>query len=309
MDIGILTNQMIQLFLIIFCGYGLFKAGVLNTQVDRKLTELVINVTMPLLILNSVLTRSGETSKEGMLMVLLTSAGIYLVLPLLSFLVVRLLHLPEEQQGVYAFMNTYSNTGIMGFPMVAALYGNEALLYAAVLNILFNLSAYTIGVWMLHYGSSGKEKMNLKAIFNPGMIGSVAALALYFVPLRLPSTVTGAIGSIGGITSPLAMLLIGATLANAPMREMFRDWKVLAFSGIKLIIMPLLIWPILCFAVPDAYIRGIVFVLLIMPVGNTAVLFSTQYGKDEILATKGVFLTTILSIFTIPLVFKILGIA
>ena len=216
MDIHVLIAQMIQLFLIMFCGYGLFKLGILNPEVDSHLTRLVVNVTMPLIILNSVLTRTEADDSSRVITVFLVSLVVYLLLPLVSFSAVRLLHLPQNQQGVYAFMNTYSNVGFMGFPMITALYGEQALLYVAVLNILFNLSAYSIGVWMMHYVSGKKSGLSLKAILNPGMISSILALLLYFFPVQVPAPVTGAIGSIGGLTSPLAMLLIGANLAGMP---------------------------------------------------------------------------------------------
>ena len=77
---------------------------------------------------------------------------------------------------------------------------------------------------------------------------------------------------------------------------------------LKQIILPLLLWPLLCLTISDAYIRGIIFVLLSMPVGNTVVLFATQYLKDQTLATKGVFVTTLFSLVTIPLVFAVLNI-
>ena len=309
MDIHVLIAQMIQFFLIMFCGSGLFKLGILNPEVDSHLTRLVVNVTMPLIILNSVLTRTEADDSSRVITVFLASLVIYLLLPLVSFAVVKLFHLPQNQQGVYAFMNTYSNVGFMGFPMITALYGEQALLYAAVLNILFNLSAYSIGVWMMHYGSGKKSGLSLKAILNPGMIGSILALLLYFFPVQVPAPVTGAIGSIGGLTSPLAMLLIGANLAGMPFREMFNDWKVYIFTALKQLLVPILIWPLLCLTISDAYIRGIIFVLLSMPVGNTVVLFATQYKKDQVLATKGVFITTLFSLVSIPLVFTILHIA
>ena len=124
MDIHVLIAQMIQLFLMIFCGYGLFKIGILTPEVDSHLTKLVVNVTMPLIILNSVLTRTEADDSSRVFTVFIASLVIYLLLPLVSFAAVKLLRLPQNQQGVYAFMNTYSNVGFMGFPMITALYGS-----------------------------------------------------------------------------------------------------------------------------------------------------------------------------------------
>ena len=97
MDIYVLVAQMIQLFLVIFCGYGLFKLGVLTPEVYSHLTKLVLNVTLPLLILNSVLTQTESNNSARMFTVFIASAVVYVLLPLVSFAAVRLLRLPQNQ--------------------------------------------------------------------------------------------------------------------------------------------------------------------------------------------------------------------
>ncbi len=306
MDNKVLITQMTQLFIIMFAGYMLFKFKYFTVEFNKRLTRLILDVTLPLMILSSVLGQTGKKEYGKIAEVIAVSLAIYMVLPIISVIVIKILRFRKEEQGLYIFMHTYSNVGFMGFPIINALYGEKALLYAAILNIMFNLSIYSVGIIIVNYGSGKKEAMNLKHLLSPGILGSIAALLLYFVPVKFPVAVTGAVDSIGHLTSPLAMLLIGSNLANMKLREVFNDWRVYMFAVVKQFIVPMLCWPVLYYAISDEFIRGVIFVLILMPVANTAVLYATRYEVGEKLATKNVFMTTVLSIITIPVAFMFL---
>ena len=305
-DDAVLLGQMAQLFLMILCGYLLFRAKYLTVEVNRKLTRLLLDVTLPLMILSSVLKQEGDKDFASAFEVFGISIALYLILPVISYVLVKLMRFPKKQQGIYMFMNTYSNVGFMGFPVLNALYAEKAVFYAAILNIIFNLSLYTMGVMMIHYEGSGGEKsesgrVDLKLLLSPGLIGSAAAILFYFLPVSFPEPVVGAVDSIGGLTSPLAMILIGASLANMPLKEIFNDWRVYVFALVKQLVIPLLCWPVLKMAIGDTFIRSVIFILILMPVANSVVLFANNYEKDEALAAKNVFISTVFSVGTIPL--------
>lgn len=306
MDNKVLLTQMAQLFIVIFLGYILGKAKIFTKEFNQKLTKLILDVTMPLMILNSVLTQNGEREYGKIVEIFGISIAIYIILPIIGLVLVKIIRIPLEQQGLYIFMHTYSNVGFMGFPIINALYGEKAVLYTAILNIVFNFSAYSIGVIMVNYGNDKSEKMELKHLLSPGIIGSVISVVLYFVPVHFPEVFTGAIGSVGSITSPLAMLLIGSNLADMRVKEIFNDWRVYVFAVLKQFVVPMLCWPIIRYAIADEFIRGVIFVLILMPVANTSVLFAIRYDKGEELATKNVFMTTVLSIITVPLAFVLI---
>ncbi|MCW5336067.1 AEC family transporter, partial [Pseudomonas aeruginosa] len=107
------------------------------------------------------------------------------------------------------------------------------------------------------------------------------------------------------LTTPLAMLLMGATLAAMNVKEIFNDWRVYPYAVIKQLGLPLLMWPLLKWVIKDPFILGITFLLAAMPVANMSVLFATEYHRDEKLAAKNVFITTLLSIITVPMVIYI----
>lgn len=304
----VLINQMLQLFSVIAVGYVLYKLKYMDITFNGKLTRLLLDVTLPLLILSSVMNPEGERDYSSIGIVFLVSFCLYVFLTSFSFLLIKLMHFPIKQQGMYMFMHTFSNTAFMGFPIISALYGSKAMLYTAILNIFFNLFAYTIGIVMVDYKGKlegGKaeifSKMNPKHLISPGTIMSLVSIAVYFMPITFPAVVKGVCSSIGGLTSPLAMLLIGATLSKMPIRHIFNDWRVYLFAVVKQLIVPVAVFPLMKLVIPDEFIRNIMFVLFLMPVANTAVLFATKYGNDEELAAKNVFVTTLLALITIPL--------
>ena len=107
---------------------------------------------------------------------------------------------------------------------------------------------------------------------------------------------------VGDITTPMAMLLIGSTLANIPLKEVFSELRIYPYTIIKQVIVPIIAYPILNMFISDSLILGITLIMISMPVANSAVLFATEYDGDISLAAKTVFMTTLLSVVTIPLI-------
>ncbi len=295
---------MLQLFGIMVIGYALYKLNIMNLDFNKRLNKIIMSVSLPALVLSSVLSQeTTQGNVVGQLFVI--AVTMYLALPVLAYVLVKILRLPKEQQGVYMFMTVYSNIGFMGYPVVNALYGPLGVFYASVFNIIFNLSAFTMGVFIIRYGQKDAVKFELKRLLTPGFIMCVVAVILYFVQVKLPQDVMELLGTVGGLTTPLAMILMGATLAAMNIKEIFNDWRVYPYAVIKQLALPLLIWPLLHRILQDPLVLGITFLLSAMPIANMSVLFATEYHRDEKLAAKNVFITTLLSIITVPLVIYI----
>ena len=139
MNISIVLNQLITLFLMMGLGFVLFRLHIMPKDFNRQLTKLLLNVTMPALIINSVLTVSEKASGGKVFFILLLAIGMYLLLPVLGALIAKLLFVPKQQFGLYVFMTVFSNVGFMGFPLISALLGNEAVFIPYRLNsCIFN---------------------------------------------------------------------------------------------------------------------------------------------------------------------------
>lgn len=301
MDMNILVNQLIELFLVICMGYLLYKVKIFNKEVNRKITKLLLNVSMPALIINSVLEQTERPPSNEVLVVFIAAIAMHIILPLISILFVKAIRVPKNQQGLYMFMNTFSNIGFMGFPIINALYGSKGVFYTAIINVMFSLSAFTYGVLMINYAGEGEAKFSAKKLLSPGILGALAALLIYAINMHFPSPVENFIGTLGSLTTPLAMLMIGSTLATMEVKTVFNDKRVYLFSVIKQLVIPIALFYIVRIFIHDEFILGIIYIMLLMPVANTGLLFATEYGRDEALAAKTVFITTVMSLITIPL--------
>ena len=121
---------------------------------------------------------------------------------------------------------------------------------------------------------------------------------LFAFHCNFPIPITNAISILGNLTSPLAMMLIGSTLASMKIGEIFKDKRVYLFTFVKLIIIPLICYPLFQLFIKDTLVRNVFFIESLMPVANTALIFATEYDLDKKLTSRTIFLTTLLS--TIP---------
>lgn len=305
MDIKVILMQMIQLFLVISLGYFLFKIKILDLDLNKRLTTLILSVTTPAMILSSVLSTTVTQSLNSILFVFLIGLAIYIIMPVLGWIIVKVMKVPLREQGLYIFMTVFSNIGFMGFPVMKAIFGSEAIFFTAIFNMIFNLFVFTVGIVIMNYGTGQKVKLDPKNLLSPGVIASIVALVIYFTGIKLPDILCSTITMVGDITTPLAMMLIGSTLANIPLKEVFCELRIYPYTIIKQVIVPVIAYPILSLIIADPLILGITLIMISMPVANSAVLFATQYDGDVTLAAKTVFMTTLLSIVTIPLIVAI----
>ncbi len=302
MSIGLISHQMVQLMAMMALGFLLCKVNVIDRDFNKKLTGLLNNCALPATILAAVLEQPPGRDMDKFLLVTVISFGYYIIMPAAAFLIVKLCRfVPLKEQGQYMFMLTFSNVGFMGIPVVQALFGNEGVLYAAVLNIAFNVSSFTIGVLQINYGQeNGRDAVNLRKLLSPCVLASVAALLIYLRGLRVPEDVISVCSTVGGITTPAAMILIGSTLGTMNSKEVFGDWKVYPFTLFKQVILPVLIMWVIGLVVRDSMMNNVLSVLMLMPVANLAVILSYQYDRDEKLASRVVFISTLVSMVTIP---------
>lgn len=306
MNLSIILSQMTQLFLLIFLGFFLYRVHILSKPLNQGLTKLLLHVTLPAMIFSSVLEQSNRPPVNEVLSVFLIAVVLNVLMPFFCLLVIKLLHFPKKEQGLYAFMCAFSNIGFMGFPVLNALYGETGLFYGGIFNIIFNISIFTVGIFLMNYGCERKTEIHLKNLLTPGIILSCLSVVVYFLDISFPSVLSNTISSLGSITSPCAMLLIGSTLATMDLKTIFSDWRVYFFAVVKQFILPLILFPLFRLFIQNEFLLGLSFVLYIMPTANTAVLFATNYDKDERLAAKGVFITTVMSMVSVPLLLSVL---
>lgn len=303
MDIQVIVNQMIILFLVMIIGYIANKSGILDQTQNQKMSSLVLNITSPGLILSSVRAPTNG-SLSSVIQIFLISIAIYMVLPIMGILLSRILKVPKEYRNLYQFMTIFSNIGFMGYPVIQSIFGDEALFFASICNLVFNLVCYSYGVYLI--SGSGKLTFDFKQLINPGIIFSIIAVIIYLTKYQMPQIIGETSDLIGSITTPLAMMIIGSSLAEIPIKEVLNDIRIYPYTIIKQILMPILFWWVLKFIIQDPVILGVLVILIAMPVGSIAIMFCNQFEGNTTLASKSIFITTLASVFTIPILVYLL---
>lgn len=298
---------MIQLFLILIVGWVGHKTKVFPAETQTALTKLVVYITTPCTILYSVLNNSSLPGIGVMVELLLISSACYIAVAALSLLAVKLMRIRPGSRGAYVCMLLFTNCGFIGFPVVQAIFGADAVFYASILNIPFYPCLYTLGVYLLSKDAAdrglGQAEIALswRTFVSPCMVASVAAVVLALTGLKFPAVLTNTIGTIGNITTPGALLVIGISIAKQPLREMLGSAKIYLMSALRLIVLPVLIWFVLHFFLHDQTILGVIVVTFAMPTATMVSMLADEHGSDQRATVQGVFLTTLFSMVTIPL--------
>ena len=293
---------MMTLFAIVVVGYAAGKLGYMGGTFDKRLSKLVIDVTCPALILSSAMT--GELPDRALILPLLgISILTYVLLTGAALWLPRLLTKNKENEGIVGFALMFGNVGFMGYPVVASIFGHEAVFYAAVLNVVNTFAVFTIGT-MLITGKSEVEgsRFQKKVLYSTPMIA--AYLSMLIVALRIdhiPAFVSQPLTMIGNITVPAALLIIGSSMSHLPLRAMMGNRTVYATTVMRLAVLPLAVH-YLCIALGfSPFVVGINTVVIAMPVATYGTILCLRHGKDTTLITEVTFITTLLSMITIPL--------
>ena len=309
MDFSTILGQMLMLLLMMILGYLARRQNLLDEHVNASLSKVVLNVTLPAQIITSFAMEGAELTNGEVGAAFGLSCLIYLFYTALAVIYVRLMCLPRQDWGTYQYMIIFGNIGFMGFPVITAIFGAKALVYAVIMNIVFNLLVFSYGIKLITDGSETAGSFSWRKLINMPLISSALTLVLFFLHIKLPTVVNTALFTLGDATTPMAMLILGCTIAEMPLRELFDEWRVYIFTAVKLLAMPLLVF-LLLQLLPgfeaNSLLGKVLVVLSSVPVATNATMLSIEYGGNNKLVAQGIFFSTIFSVLTIPLLVFIL---
>lgn len=304
MSFMMILQQMLMLLMMMVIGYVMEKKRLLGEGSAAVMSKIVLNVTLPAQIITSFAIEGADISGSQVAGTLGLSAVAYALYFVFAAVFVRLLGVSPQDRGTYQYMLIFGNVGFMGFPLVTAVWGTHMLVYAVLFNIVFNLLVFSVGIQMI----AGGGGFQLGRLINIPMMSSVVALLLFFANIQLPGVINTAFNTLGNATTPLAMLILGATIAGMPLKELFEEKKVYVFVAAKLLAVPVLVWLLFKPLLPAGDIVGQILVVLSgMPVATNATMLSVEYGGNLKLVSQGIFFTTVLSVFTVPLLVALLA--
>lgn len=298
-------NQILILFLILLVGIIAKKARAVGDNFDRNLVDFIMNIALPALIISSMNYKFSTDMllKSGKL--LFICVILYTLSIIIAFVVPKLLKAGEPEKNVYQFMMIFSNVGFMGYPVIDAIYGQQGVFYTAIYNLPFNLLLWTIGVIIMSSGKEGR-RITLKSLVNPGMSAVLIGFIIFIFSIKIPGPIASTIEMIGSMTTPLSMLLVGFILADSSLKRAFSSPVVFLVSFIRLIAMPLMFYIMLKPFINDPMILGIPVVIAAMPAAANTAIFAGKYDGDVYTASQSIFISTLLSIITIPLIVYIM---
>lgn len=254
---------------------------------------------MPAAIIKSYLTDFSKEMLTGFFISFLAALASLLLSVLISTLIFR------KKSAIRQFGAAFSNAGFIGIPLVQMTLGTEAVFYVASFVAILNILQWTYGVLIL---TKDKSVIALrKVLTNPIVISFIIGILLFLLPVQLPGIFTGIIGTLSAMNGPLAMIVLGAYLAQTTWKALFTDKMTYLCSAVRLIFIPLLSIPLLSLIPSDfSDIRIAILLVASAPVGSNAAIFAQLYHKEYTDAVKDVCLSTVFSILTMPL---ILGLA
>ena len=273
-----MLQQMIILFIVMMTGLLASKLDIIKGEAVKKLTSLVVNITNPCFILSSVIG-DEVVGKSELLLMTGISISMFAILIFIAVFLPAILRVPKKSYGVYRAMLVFNNLGFMGAPIISGIYGSKALLLLVTFILPFNVLIYTYGVAVIK-DDENNEGFRWTNILNSGVIAAVMAIFIYLLQLKIPYILSNSIQLIGNITAPMSMMIIGASFADINFRKILSDYKLMIFTVIKLIIIPVISISVLKMFVDNPMILGVCAVTMSVPVGSMVPMLATIYGGD-----------------------------
>lgn len=309
MSTTVVISQMTVILILILTGALLFKKGFISDETGKHLSNLIIYVTNPASLILSAFstTEKAPLSKLGLGLVCFVIA--YAVLMIMAVIIPRLLRVPKNDRYSYKMLTVFANVGFLGIPLASALLGSDSLIYVSECNLIFNLLIYTFGIRVLERTKESPEKSHnfkFSKLINIGTVSSVLTVILYLCDIKIPATVASTLDYAGRSTVFLSMTVLGITVAQIVPKELFTNIRLYFFSAFRLVVIPIGLALIFKQFVNDELILATVILEMSVPCANMPLMLSKQMDVDGSTISKGIILTTLLALLTIPLVSLVL---
>lgn len=290
----ILIRRLAVMFLFMLIGAVLFRKNKVTEKGSESLANLLITLILPCVIIRSFLIEHTRQQTVFLLYSMLFS----LLVLMLSMLAARAVF---HKNSVANFAAAFSNPGFFGIPLISAILGDQAVLYAAPFIAFLNISQFTYGVTIL---TNEKSAINVKKLLlSPFMISFAIGLLLFFLPVTIPKVLEDVIASSANLNTPIAMIISGVYLAKVDIKAMLRNQTLYGISFVRLVVIPLISLGLLSFLPADFLpLKMCLLICIACPVGTNIAVYAQLHNKDYGFAAEAVVISTLLSAITIPII-------
>ena len=299
MELALITaQQVIILFLLIGCGFVAVKTGVLKQEGKQTLSNLLLYLVVPAMIVHSYMMEFSEEILHN----LLAAFGMSVLAILIGTAITLLLtaRRKDRRAPIFRFACVFSNAAYMGFPLISALFGSEGLLYASAYVTVFNILLWTMGYGMVS-GSSNPKEVARSLLHTPVLYAMVVGLAVYLLQIPVPNLIAQPIDLLSGMNTPLSMLITGMLIAAGDLKSIVCDRHIWKLAALRMVLIPAVCVAVFALLGFHGMSAQVVLLLECCPAAAITSVFAVQFGHEERFAAGSVVLTTLLSIVTLPL--------
>lgn len=304
----LLMEQIIQLFLMIFMGFLIVKAKLLNSEDSKVLSIIVLYLIIPCVIINAFQVDYTSQTVKGLLIALAGSVMTQVILLIVVSILGKVLHLNEvEVASIY-----YSNSGNLIVPIVTFILGKEWVLYGCVF-----MSVQLVFIWTHCKKIISRESSYdwRKIVLNINMISIAIGIVLFLSRIHLPEDINSTLSAVGSMIGPASMIVTGMLFAGMDFKQIFASRRVYFVTFLRLIIVPTIALVLIKFShlaslsSNGSKIMLIVFLAIITPSASTVTQMCQVYGNNSQYASAINVVTTLLAIITMPLMVMLFQIA
>lgn len=295
-------KQVITIFILMIVGFVCKKADFIHEVTVKDLTNLLLYIVSPCLIINSFLSTSfSEKSFKMFISALIVSGVMFILNIVISNVIFHREHNPQRS-AVFKYSTVYSNAGFMGIPLVQVFLGAKGVFFSTPFLVIYNLLMWSHGISLFNGSNHQKLRSQLKSlIFNPNIIAAVVGVVIYLTRISLPNIIHTPITSLAAINTPLSMIVIGSNLSEISLKEVFNNRACWKGTFIRNLLIPVISIGVLkLFALSKTAFLALT-IMMSCPVAGVVVLFSILNNYDVKFPTKMLCLSTIVSVITIPL--------
>ncbi|MDO4982003.1 MAG: AEC family transporter [Eubacteriales bacterium] len=289
------THQILVIFIALAAGFVCRKLKVITEEGTSTLSGIVVKVILPFYLFNAIASSDAGVDASGVGIAIALSAAMFAVCGLVGLIFVTVFKPSKDDRGVYIFELLCANVTYIGIPVCGAVFGSNAAFYASLLNIPYNLVCFSLGIYIL----SGK--LSFKTALNPAFLSGVLGSLFFIFKIPLPSVVSDACAFIGQATSPCAMLVVGSVLGSVAIRDVFGQWRAIPYTVIRLFGTAALVLLLTKPLNIDPTLRGVLVLMAAMPAATNSTMLCSIYGGSRELSAKLIFISTALSVISIPL--------
>lgn len=303
MSAFIVFQQMLVIFVLIAIGYIFAKMGRISDTTSKEISTLVIQIANPAMILMGAISSDETTHRELLLTGALAMLTFFAVI-VLGFILPTLLGVKKDLKKHYNMLSVYGNYGFVGLPVVAAVLGDEAIIYVSVFVLFFNILVYTHGVMVMSGGSQEKRSIwtTIKSIINPGTVAGLLSVLLVWFRIELPTVVSDSLLYMGRSVTFLSLLIVGVSLSKIKLLSVFTDFRLYILFGIRMLLVPIATVLLMKQFFGSGLMVSAVALIMAMPAANMPLMMASERNLNTEVLSKGVVLSTLLSLVTVPIV-------